>query len=175
MRKLSETLRISFFFSLSNHMVGLGLLIFQWKLEFKSQLGEPMTSIIGIYKLPSVRHVFFIVDPFSDFLDSLLLSEENRLKREYFERILRSKDRKCPKVNLQWKIKLMCVHDFLKCIKQHIPKGKVLPSQSSHNPEELELLTINLLKTHQSDLDRTFDTPKVLSAIPYEDIIEVFI
>jgi len=130
---------------------------------------------MGIYKLPTVRHVFFIVSSLHDFLDSLSLSEENRIRREYFERILRSKDRIRPKVSLQWTIKVVCVHDFLKAIKRRIPKGKVLPSQSSHNPEELELLTINLAKTHQSDLARTFDTPKVLSAIPDDDIIEVFI
>lgn len=176
MRKLLEaTLSISFFFSLLNQFVGLGLLIFHCVMEFKSQLGEPMTSIIATYRLPSVRHVFLIVSPPCDLLDSLSLSEEIRLGREYFERIHRSKDRKRPKVNLRWTIKIVCIHDFLEAIKQHIPKGIVLPSQSSHNPEELELLTINLLKNHQSVLDRTFDTPKVLSAIPDEDIIEVFI
>ncbi len=134
-----------------------------------------MISIMGIYKLPTVRHVFFIVSSLHDFLDSLSLSEKNRTRREYFERILRSKDRKRPKVSLQWKIKIVCVHDFLKAIRQRIPKGKVLPSQSSRNPEELELLTINLERTPQISLDRTFDTPKVLSAIPDDDIIEVFI
>ena len=134
-----------------------------------------MLSIMGVYKIPAVRHVFIIVSSLHEFLDSLSLSEENKTRREYFERILRSIDRIRPKVSLQWTIKVVGVHDFLKAIKQRIPKGKVLPSQSSNNPEELELLAINLAKTRQSSPDRTFDTPKVLSAIPDDDIIEVFI
>jgi hypothetical protein len=56
-----------------------------------------------------------------------------------------------------------------------MPRGKELPNQSFHNPVELELLSINLEKIPQSDLSRTLYTPKLLSDIPDDDIIEVFI
>ena len=134
-----------------------------------------MLSIIGVYKLPVLRHVFLIVDSLHDFLDSLIQSEENKIRTEYFEHILRSKDRKCPKVGLQWTIRVVCVHDFLMAIKQYIPKGRVLTNRTSHSPEELELLAINLVKTHPPSLDKPFHTPKVLSPVLDEDIIEVFI
>lgn len=134
-----------------------------------------MLSIVGVYKLPVLRHVFLIVDSLHDFLDTLFLSEESRIRKGYFERILRSKDRKDPTEDLQWTIRVVCVHDFLEAIKQSIPIGTESTNQTYQNPEELELLAINLVKTHPPSLDKPFHTPKVLSRVHDEDIIEVFI
>src|SRR5580692_9116243 len=141
------TLSSSFLISHSNRGLGLGYLDLQCLLEIRPQLGEKMISIKGIYKIPSIKHVFFIVSSLRDFLDNSLTSQGNKTRMEYFGRILRSKDRMLPKANLQWTVKVVSEHDFLKAIKQHIPKGKVSPNRSSNNPEELELLAINLLKT----------------------------
>lgn len=134
-----------------------------------------MLSIIGVYKLPVLRHIFLIVDSLHDFLDNLMQSEANKIRKGYFERILRSKDHRVPKADLQWTIRVVCVHDFLEAIKLSIPIGTVSTNQTCQNPEELELLAINLVKTHPPSRDKPFDTPKVLSRVHDEDIIEVFI
>lgn len=134
-----------------------------------------MVSIKAAYKIPDVRHVFLIVDSLDPFLDSSQLSQESKKRKECFERILRSKDRRCPKATQQWTLKIMLEHDFLMAIKQNNPTGQVSANQTYGSPEDLELLAINLVKTPESSLDRTFNTPKVLSLLPDEDIIEVFI
>ena len=94
---------------------------------------------------------------------------------EYFEHILQLKDHMPPKVIPRWKLKLMSEDDFLSALKQQIPTRQVSSNPSSHNPEDLELLAINLVETPENPLDWTFNTPKVLCAVPDEDIIEVFI
>lgn len=44
-------------------------------------------------------------------------------------------------------------------------------SQSFNRPEDMDLVTINLTKTTNSQLDKC----KVIGAIPDEDIIDVFV
>lgn len=132
-------------------------------------------NLRGIYKIPSQRLAFLIVSVFPGFLDCCKASQEHKKRMGYIERILRSKDRTCPKAPQQWKLKVVCENDFLTAIKRYKPKGIESPSQSFDNPLALEMLTINLLKTPGDLVDWTFKTPKALSAIPNEDIIEVFI
>lgn len=93
---------------------------------------------------------------------------------EYFEHILRSKDHTPPTVTRQWTLKVVSERDFLRVLEQRMPTAKESPSQSSYNPECLELIAINLLKTPENP-SRSLNTPTVLSKIPDEDIIEVFI
>ncbi len=129
----------------------------------------------GIYKIPSVRHAFFIVSSLQEFSEHSLVSQENKKRREYFAHTLLSRDRKHPKVAPQWKLKVMSENDFLSVLRRQKPIRQVSSNRSSDYPEELELLAINLLRNSENDLDWTSNTPKVLSVVPGEDIIEVFI
>lgn len=126
-----------------------------------------MISIIGIYKIPAIKHAFFIVSSLKEFSGNSRRLPENKRRMEYFEHILRCKH--------QWTLKLMSESDFLTVLKQHKPKGIVSPNQSSCSPASLELLTINLAKTPENCLDWAYTSKKILSVIPDEDIIEVFI
>jgi len=134
-----------------------------------------MMNLRGIYKIPSQRLAFLIVSVFPDFLSCCIKSQEHKKRTGYIGRILRSKDRILPKVPQQWKLKVVCENDFLTAIKRCKPKGIESPSQSFDSPLALEMLTINLLKTPGDPVDWTFNTPKALSAISNDDIIEVFI
>jgi len=134
-----------------------------------------MTNLRGIYKIPSQRLAFLIVSAFPDFLDCCRESQASKKRMEYIGHTLRSKDRSNPKAPQQWKLKVVSENDFLTAIKRCKPTRKESSSQSSDNPLALELLTMNLLKTPGDPVDWTFNTPKALSAIPNDDIIEVFI
>lgn len=131
-------------------------------------------EIKGIYKLPKIKHVFFIVPSLDEFSDSPKPCRESKRRMEYFGRILRSKDHKTPKATPHWTLKLVTVSDLETILKQHNPIGQVSSSQTCDNPEYLELLAINLVKTPNS-LDCSQDSQKVLSCVSDEDIIEVFI
>lgn len=133
-----------------------------------------MISIKGRYTIPSLGYLLLIVSSLPEFLDSLSLSP-NILRKECFERILRLKDRIHPKAALQWKVKVMFEHDFLKVLKQYIPRGQVLANRTSHNPDTLDLLAINLVKNETPCLEASLVTPKVLETVQDQDIIEVFI
>lgn len=134
-----------------------------------------MISIRAVYKIPEVNHVFFIVEPLDSTCDYLEESQGRRKRMEYFEQILRSKDRSNPKVTQPWTLGIVPVDDFLSAIERNTPKELVSSNQSSQNPEKLELLAINLTKTLPNSSDWTLKTPKALCMIPDEDIIEVFI
>lgn len=131
--------------------------------------------IRGIYKLPAIKHTFLIfASPDEDEEnDSRLLG--NRKRREYFEHILECKHRMLPTETLLWRLKIVSEDDFLSVIRQHTPTDLVSSSQSSSNPEMLELLAINLLRTPVCLPSVPCETPKFLCAVPDEDIIEVFI
>lgn len=134
-----------------------------------------MISIRAVYKIPELKHMFFIVEPLGSSYDCLKESLGSKKRREYIEQILRSKDRSIPKETQQWTLKIVPADDFLSAIEQNKPRELVSSNQSSQNPEKLELLAINLTKTPPNSSDWTLKTPKALSVIPDEDIIEVFI
>lgn len=134
-----------------------------------------MISIKAIYKLPAIKYVFFIASSESGLSKESKESPENRKRMEHFEHILQSKENIDPKECPRWKTKLICEKDFLLALKHKMPIEKVSPSQSFDNPESLELLAINPVKTPRNALVWPFNTPKVLSVVPDEDIIEVFI
>lgn len=131
--------------------------------------------IVGIYKIPKIKHALIIVAPSDEFSSNLQQLQKNKKRMECFEQILRSKDHRIPKEAQQWTLEVVSKIDFLKVLKLNKPKGKVSSNLSFHNPECLELLAINLVKTPEKTSDWTLDTPTALSSIPEEDIIEVFI
>jgi hypothetical protein len=102
-------------------------------------------------------------------------SQGSKKRKQYLEHILRLKDHMLPKSTLLWKEETISENDFLTVLKRQCPKKPALSNQASRNPEDLELLAINLSKTLLHSPDWSFNTPKALSAIPEEDIIEVFI
>lgn len=131
--------------------------------------------IRGIYKLPAIKHTFLILmspDGENEIGGGYL---ENRKRREYFEHILESKDRMLPTEVLLWRLKVVSEDDFLSAIRQQTPTDRVSSSQSLDNPEMLELLAINLLRTPERLPCDTCETTKFLCTVPDEDIIEVFI
>ena len=130
--------------------------------------------IKGIYKIPAIRHAFFIVDSLSELEGEPLSPSSFAEGKEYFEHILESKDHICPKEAQQWKLRVVSSEQFLQVLEKCTPKGLVSPNQSSRNPEYLELLAINLLKTPVSNPD-SLHTSKYLGVVPDEDVIEVFI
>lgn len=107
--------------------------------------------------------------------DACIESRESKKRKQYLEHILQSKDRMLPTSTLLWIEETISANDFLSVLRKRCPKTQAEPNQSSHNQEDLELLAINLSKTLPNSLDWSFNTPKALSAIPEEDIIEVFI
>lgn len=76
----------------------------------------------------------------------------------------------------QWKVKLIHEDDFLMSLESLQKKLLESSNQPFRNPENMELLAINLVKTPRSSPETLSSiTPKVLSHIPDEDIIEVFL
>lgn len=130
--------------------------------------------IRGVYKIPQIRHAFFIVDSLEEYEESPTKSLSIAEGEEYFEHIVRSKDHICTKEAQQWKLRVVSSEQFLRVLEKCTAKEVGFPNQSSCSPESLELLAINLLKTPASNPD-SFHTSKYLGAVPDEDVIEVFI
>jgi hypothetical protein len=130
----------------------------------------PMNPIKGIYKIPNLKLAYFI---FPSPEHRKLKSRENKKTTEYFERILRSKDRVMPRANLLWKIKRVYECDFLETIERLSPTESRCTNLPSHTLKDMGLLSMNLVKNSESD--PTYFTPKSLDIVGIEDIIEVFI
>lgn len=76
----------------------------------------------------------------------------------------------------QWKVKLIHEDDFLMSLESLQSKLLESTNQPFRSPENMELLAINLVQTPRSSPETLSSiTPKVLSRIPDEDIIEVFV
>ena len=131
--------------------------------------------IRGIYKLPAIKHTFLIFESSDHEIKNAKELIENRRKKECFAHIFQTKDHMPPKEILLWRLKSVSEDDFLSVIRQYVPREIISSSQSSNNPEMLELLAINILKTTSYLSTETCETPKFLCNIPDEDIIEVFI
>jgi len=134
-----------------------------------------MGKIIGVYKIPAVKHAFLIVSSIPLDLDTLEELSENTNRMEYFDHILRLKDQVGRKNIPRWTLKVLTPDEFLEVLERHKPLESRSTNQSSHNPESLELLAVNLLKDLDDDRPNACETPKVLCCVPDEDIIEVFI
>lgn len=134
-----------------------------------------MLLVKGIYKLPEIRHIFIVVPSASIANDNPKLLLRNKERREYFERTVLSKDRMTKLTSLKWTIRIIREDDFLMSVGELTKRPEVSSNPSFDNPESMELLAINLLKTPLSSPDLSLHTPKVLSKVLDEDIIEVFI
>jgi len=132
-----------------------------------------MTKLTGIYKIPALKCIIFIFSSLEGVLGKRTSLIENEKRKQEIEHILRSKN--CtPPIGLQlWKFVLFEQNDFLEILASKTPRKRADTNQTFCIPENLELLAINLLKTPKVCLD--FDTHKILSSVPDEDIIEAFI
>lgn len=132
-------------------------------------------KVIGLYRLPQIKHEFLIVSSLEAFLKGQQELKDYKKRMECIEHILQSKDCTPPKETQQWRAELVLEEDFLRVLKQRMPKVEVSSNLSSHKPICMELLTINLVKTPETSSDLTLSSPKELSVSKNEDIIEVFI
>lgn len=126
-------------------------------------------DVKAIYKIPALKHAFFIVSSLDEFSEKSEETQKSKIRMEYFEHILHSKDCTLPIEIQQWTLKVMSHTDFVSAIKRRNPIGQVLSNQTSCEDPELELLAINLTK-NSSGLET-----KELSFTEDADIIEVFI
>lgn len=117
------------------------------------------------YIVPSIKHVFFIISSFPEQSDRYQPS--TRAERlSYSEEILKLKN-DVIKNDPAWTLVLLSQKEFLKALNN---------SQSAFfNPENMELLTMNLCKKATTAFDSSYSTCKVLSMAHSEEIIEVFI
>lgn len=132
-------------------------------------------KIIGIYKLPQVKHIFFIVSElhvFDDLQESML---ESKRRMEYFEHILRCKDYMPPKAIPRWRLKVMTQNDLLTVLAQHNTKEKSSSNLTFQSPEEMEMLAINLFGSCNDENSCSYKTSKNAGVLYDDDIIEVFI
>ena len=133
-----------------------------------------MIYLKAVYRIPQIKHVFFIMSFSDEVLDNSMLSLQNKKRREYFEHILQSKHHIKPIEAQQWRLKTMLESDLVKAIEHYTPKELESSNPSYSDPESLELLTINLLKKEYPE-DDFYHTYKGLGRIQNEDIIEVFV
>ena len=134
-----------------------------------------MIVVKGIYKLPEIKHIFIVVPSPSIANDNPKLLLQSKQRRRYFDNTVLSKDRMTKPTNLKWTIRIIPEDDFLESVRELTQRPEISSNRSFDNPENMELLAINLLKTPLSSPDLSLHTPKVLSKVFDEDIIEVFI
>lgn len=122
--------------------------------------------IKAIYKLPAIKHVFFITSSLDQVLENYLGVKEVEKRNRQIEHILFSKDWICSQES--WKFELITDKELLKAVSLHGGDFEY-DYLSCHKSSCLELLTINILKSNESS------NFKVLGSIKDEDIIEVFL
>jgi len=107
-----------------------------------------MYSIRAIYKIPS-RHLMFLIFSYTQSLDN--------------NPILSLKDLCVERIDLaHWKLGVILENDFVSC-------------SFFQKTASLEMLCINKKNSCSSSSDLSLQTPRHLSAISEEDIIEVFL
>ena len=134
-----------------------------------------MSPIIGIYKIPDLNHVFFIVPSQDPRQEDQSVQQENKKSGEYFERILQLKD--CTKpIESQPEIwKELRENDFLKKLSCYKTKEKESSNPQNNLVNNLNLLSINVIFNNFTSSQKKFNTKKILCSIPEEDVIEIFI
>jgi hypothetical protein len=132
--------------------------------------------VSAVYRLPAIRHLILVISHSSNWNGSSTPSIRSKKRREDLEHILLGKDRMPPIKSQQWKVKLIHEDDFLMSLESLQSKLLESTNQPFRSPENMELLAINLVQTPRSSPETLSSiTPKVLSRIPDEDIIEVFV
>ena len=129
-----------------------------------------MIVVKALYHLPAIRHLILVVPCVSITRDCP--KQSHLSSKQEIEHILLGKHHMPSKKSLKWTIKIVREDDFLSSLLAQQSRVKVCPNQSLRNPENMELLAINLVKTPES---LSSNTPKILSRVSDEDIIEVFV
>ncbi len=116
--------------------------------------------MLGTYWIPKIKHVFLVLysDP-----DSGIFSEEQR--GGYFESIMLSKDKDQSFRDI-WTFSQISEKDFIAVL------DKLKFPSSTSSPTQLDLLSINLKKASP---DGPENETRILSQIPEEDVIEVYL
>ena len=131
--------------------------------------------IRALYRLPARKEILVIASfPYTD-QNSPKLSELRKLRIESLEHTLKNKHCMRNNQDQQWTIRIIPEDDFLLSLSSQENIMQVTTNQPFRNSEDMELLAINLLKTPRSSTDLSYNTPKILSKVLDEDIIEVFI
>ena len=131
-----------------------------------------MIWVTAIYKLPVIKHIFLIVAS-DDGRPNL--SSRNCIQKEEFAGILRDKDREIDSPGSKWTTKLIHSDDFLSALEDQGNLRIDLSNPSFDSSEHMELLAINLQPQKSCPDPLSMFTPKVLSRVPDEDIIEVMV
>ena len=63
--------------------------------------------ITGIYKIPSIKHAFFVVSSLKKIFSDSEFYHECKRRAQYFDKILRVKGRIYLEVNQKWNLKIM--------------------------------------------------------------------
>ena len=139
--------------------------------RFSPNEGKPM-MIKGIYKVPAIKHAFFIISS-PDKISEEIGLEEVEKRNKHLEHILLSKNYICPTEIESWTFEVLFEKNFLRVLSTCMSRVGISSKISSHNPACLELLAINLVKTNKEPSD--LKTPRMLGVADDEDVIEVFI
>lgn len=131
--------------------------------------------ITGIYKIPSIKHAFFVVSSLKNLFSDSEFYHECKRRMQYFDKILRLKERIYLCGNEKWNLKVISQRDFLSVLEKYMPLGQISNCNSCNFPESLELLSINLIKSRELSPSCSHDTLKGLCRVANEDIIEIFI
>jgi hypothetical protein len=137
---------------------------------------EDVMYVRAVYRLPRGKNVIFILSLPQDILDMLQISMPDREKGiERFDRILQSKDSTESTKCLWWTATALPESDFVASIEKNNRKEERRANPSYRSPECMELLTIDLVKNHQSNVDPSFETQKILTIPSRDDILEISI
>lgn len=134
-----------------------------------------MVRIKAMYRIPSKKEFWLISSYQNTVQDSPKLSQDRTQEKERIEHIPRNILNMLPNKNLKWTIRIIPENDFLLSILSLECKTQAITNQSSDNSESMELLAINLLENPLPSNDLSYNTPKILSKVQDEDIIEVFL
>lgn len=124
--------------------------------------------IKAVYKIPEIKHAFFIVDSLPEFVLPCEMSPSSTTRTEYIAQILRSKGNTGTTSPLLWTLQIVSDDEFQMALKLQSTKELISPIPYG-TPESLELLVMNTMKSLEGG------DKKSLSAIPDKDVIEVFI
>lgn len=137
-----------------------------------------MCFVKSVHSLPAIRQIWIVISPNKIYrrCSSPRLLQHCKTEREILEHILPMQSHRMPSKDQPWRLRLIHESDFEKIRRSRKRSGQGSSNLSSHMLEDTELLTTNLLKT-LSCLENPLSllSKKIISKVPDEDVIEVFI
>ena len=130
---------------------------------------EKIAVVKGIYRIPKIRHLFFILDSVSLSLDDDMFFTR-MIDKEYFEEIMHGKFHGIVEEKNCWTVKTIFEQDFLSCIKN---QGNIT-----------SLLAISCYDVSLLALNNTCDNPENIEMdclnarvdfVAIDDVMEIFI